>query len=449
MLTGKTRKRILLIQANNWRYRGGPHLRRRLAFGAYASTTLTTLASLVPEEIEAEITVIDEQVQSLPRHLDADLVGISTYTAFAPHAYQLADDARACGSTVVLGGYHPTALPHEAGQHADAVVAGYAEESWPKLLSDWANDDLQSLYNCNTLKTFQNSMPSPRRDLLDRWRYLMPDTMEATRGCPNHCGFCSITSNFLGRAVNRPVEQVVSDIERMESHTVVFLDPSPTEDLEYLKDLMRALIPLRIRWYGAATTRVSKDAEWLDLAARSGCRGLLIGFESLNQTAQTQNHKEFNLVAGHDDFIKRIHDRGIAVLGCFVFGFDADGPEIFPNTVDFVIRTGIDVVFYALLTPFPGTALYSEMEQQGRLIHKKWNLYDGKHAVFHHARMKSEEMEEGIRWAWHRTYSLKPSLARLTNGRTRDPRMLFLNMGFRILGSTFIPRNYQSPPVSR
>jgi radical SAM superfamily enzyme YgiQ (UPF0313 family) len=397
----------------------------------YAPLTLTTLAALVPAELNAEVTIQDEGVQPLDLDFDADLVGITAITGTARRAYDIADRLRAKGHTVVLGGVHATLLPEEAAPHADALVLGYAEKSWPQLLRDFARGELRPRYFTPTGRSLAG-VPVARRDLLKKERYSTVNSIEATRGCPHKCDFCVVPTAWANTYAHRPVEEVVAELATFQKRHALFIDLSPTEDVNYAKALYRAMIPLRMRWVGLSTTRIAEDAELLRLAAQSGCKGLLIGFESISQETLNGTHKGFHAAAGYADVVKKLHDHGIGIQGCFVFGFDTDDESVFARTVEFVDRTRIDLPRYAVATPFPNTGLYRRLEAGGRLLHKNWALYDVEHVVFRPKRMSPERLQEGLEWAWRQSYSWR-SLFRRVRGAPPSilPLWLSLNVGYR------------------
>jgi radical SAM superfamily enzyme YgiQ (UPF0313 family) len=396
----------------------------------YAPLTLTTLAALIPEELKAEVTIQDEGVEPIDLEFQADLVGITAITGTALRAYGIADRLRAAGHTVVLGGVHPTLLPDEAAEHADAVVTGYAERAWPELLRDFAAGRLQSRYYFPTGR--QLSVPIARRDLLKRKRYATVNSIEATRGCPHQCEFCVVPTAWHGIYAHRPVDDVIAELRTFERRHAVFIDLSPVEDVEYAKALYRAMAPLRIRWLGLATTRLAEDRELLGLAARSGCKGVLIGFESISQQTLNGTHKHFHAADRYAEYIRRLHDHGIGIQACFVFGFDDEDESVFERTVDFVERTKIDLPRYAVATPFPGTPLYRRLEAQGRLLHRNWSLYDVEHVVFEPQRMTPERLQEGLQWSWEQSYSWRSFFHRLTGAPWSIlPLWISTNLGYR------------------
>ena len=397
----------------------------------YAPLTLTTLAALVPEELEIDLTIQDEGVKPLDLDFEADLVGISCITGTAQRGYAIADRLRKRGITVVFGGVHATLLPDEAAQHADAVVIGYAEQTWPDLLRDFARGQLKPRYFKPTGRSLAG-IPHARRDLLDRKKYSTINSIEATRGCPHKCDFCAVPAAWANTYAHRPVEEVVAELATFEGRHALFIDLSPVEDVAYAKSLYRAMIPLRIRWVGLATTRIAEDEELLRLAAQSGCKGLLIGFESVSQATLNETHKTFHTADMYAEIVKRLHDHGIGIQGCFVFGFDNDDETVFERTVEFVDRSRIDLPRYAVMTPFPGTGAFRQLEAQGRLLHKNWSLYDVEHVVFEPRKMSAERLQEGLEWAWRQSYSWK-SIAQRFLGAPPSvwPLWVSLNLGYK------------------
>lgn len=417
-------------------------------YRSYAATTLIQLSALVPPELHAEIKILDLMTTPLPENFYADIVGISTWTCGAPEAYRIADLARQQGMKVVLGGSHPTQMPEEAAWHADAVVIGHGEQSWPRLLRDYAENRLRKFY-CDDTNPFSQPLPPLNRQLLDKRRYYFTNCLEATRGCPNNCQFCVVRNISRGSCWARNVRDVVAEIETMGKR-IAFIDSSITEFTTYAEKLWRELIPLNIRWYSSATVRFAEDERAVRLAAKSGCRGVLVGFESVNQMALGRVGKTFNTVRRYRDAIQRLHDYGIMILGCFVFGFDEDDESVFERTVEFVTSAGIDLVRYAILTPFPGTPLYEKFQRDQRLLSHDWNLYDTENAVFKPAGMSARQLEEGWKWAYRETYSCSSMLKRVI--RKKSPLLLSVpaNLLFRKIAREFNAAGSQAnePPAA-
>jgi len=420
---------LLMPQSEMYRKRGifGKALR-------YAPLTLTTLAALVPEELNAEIRIIDEGVEEFNIDaIDADIVGITCITANAPRVYELSCRLREMGVTVVIGGVHPTLVPDEVQQHADAIVVGYAEQSWPQLLRDFTAGKMESRYVEGPGYRFAN-VPEPRRDLLKKDSYITINTVQAVRGCPYKCNFCVVPVAWPGY-LHRPVREVIAEIERLKGDSFLFLDLSPIEDVTYIKQLYRELIPLKKHWGGLSTIRIVRDRELLKLASQSGCGGLLIGFESVSSDSIRQMRKGFNKPEHYIEAVKIIHDHGIAINGCFVFGLDGDDKSIFERTVELVNKAAIDLPRFSIATPFPGTPLYRQLKAEGRILIDDWSYYGGQNVVFQPKNMTVEELQHGARWAWRQVYSF-PSIVRRVAGSAASHSGLVLktsilaNMGY-------------------
>lgn len=420
--------RIALVSPKGplYRHRGGI-FRRSLR---YAPLTLTTLAALVPPEIPARLTLVDEGIEEIDPALAADLVGLTVITGTAPRAYELADAFRARGITVVLGGPHVTLMPDEAQRHADAVVVGYAEDTWPQLLREFSAGTLQRRY-AQAPGLSLAGRPFARRDLLPAGRFLTTNVFEATRGCIHNCDFCVVPAAWGRTPYQKPVEEVVADIRQHGARKLIFVDLNLIADRSYAGELFEALVPLRVKWYGLSTVLLADDLPLLKLAARSGCRGLLIGFESIRSDNLRGSGKVFNRPGRFKEIVALMHAHRIAVYGCFVFGMDHDTPEVFLETARFAVEAQIDLPRFAILTPFPGTALYQRLEGEGRILTRNWELYDGQHAVFQPAAMSVQQLQEGTEEAWRHVYSL-PSIARRLRGSPASPWVaVAANLGYR------------------
>ncbi len=419
--------RIALVSPRGPLYRHGSGIWKKTM--RYAPLTLTTLAALIPDDVPAEVTLIDEGIEDIAPGIEADLVGISAITGTAPRAYELADRFRARGLPVVLGGVHPTLVPGEAQAHADSVVVGYAEDTWPQLLRDFRAGRMQPRYG-PTPNLSLAGRPHARRDLLPQGLFTQSHTLEATRGCHHACTFCVVPSAW-GGPMQRPVAEVIDDVRQMGAKKLLFLDLNLIADVAYAKALFEALIPLNLTWGGLATTLIVRDAELLDLAARSGCRALLIGFESLSPDVLGESRKRFNRHQDYRTVIDTLHDRGIAIMGCFVFGFDHDTPEVFAETAAFVHDANIDLPRFAILTPFPGTPLYRRLDAEGRILTTDWSLYDAQHVVFRPAQMSPDALWRGTEWAWKQTYRYRSIAKRLLGARTQPALGVATNLGYR------------------
>lgn len=420
--------RIALVSPKGplYRHRGGIWKKSL----RYQPLTLTTLAAYIPPELNAEVQLIDEGIADVPLDLNVDLIGLTVITGTARRAYELADHFRARGITVVLGGPHVTLIPDDAAPHADAVVVGYAEDTWPELLRDFARGELRPRYQ-QAAGLDLADRPFARRELLPNHRYLTKDVFEATRGCVHGCEFCVVPTAWGRKPLQKPVEQVVADIREQRARKLIFVDLNLIADRTYALKLFAALVPLQLQWYGLATVLLADDDELLDLAQRSGCRGLLMGLESISPQNLRQSRKGFNAPDQFARIVERLHAHGIALQGCFVFGLDHDESEIFLKTAEFAVDAGIDLPRFAVVTPFPNTPLYKRLEAEGRILTRNWELYDGQHVVFQPAKMSVDELQWGIEAAWKHAYSWRSIVRRITRSPAPWPVRLGTNLGYR------------------
>ena len=396
----------------------------------YQPLTLTTLAALVPSELPVDLRLFDEGIADVPLDLDADLVGLTVITGTAPRAYELAAHFRRRGIAVVLGGPHVTLIPEDAQPHADAIVTGYAEDSWPHLLRDFAAGAMKPRYDQAPGLDLADR-PYARRELLPGRHYLTNNVFEATRGCVHNCDFCVVPAAWGRKPFQKPVEQVVGDIRRHGARKLIFVDLNLIADRGYALRLFEALVPLKLQWYGLATVLLADDAELLELAARSGCRGLLMGLESISRQNLRASHKGFNSPEKFARVVERLHGHGVALQGCFVFGLDHDGPEVFMETAEFAVQAKIDLPRFAIVTPFPNTALYKRLLAEGRILTKNWELYDGQHVVFQPAKLSVAELQAGIEVAWKHAYSFRSITRRIRHSPAPWPVRIGTNLGYR------------------
>ncbi|MBZ0165831.1 MAG: B12-binding domain-containing radical SAM protein [Candidatus Omnitrophica bacterium] len=396
----------------------------------YAPLTLTTLAALVPPELNATIEIYDETVDYLPRETDADVIGMTVITGTSQRSYRWADYYRRKGITVVLGGPHVSLLPHEAKDHADAVVVGYAEQSWPQLLRDLKNGSLRPYYYPGPHFTLAGR-PPPRRELLKAERYITTNSVETSRGCVHSCRFC-VTPAMTGQnLVTRPVPEVIAEVERLPGREVVFVDVNLIAHPGHAKELFRELIPLKKRWFGLVTVNIGRNRELFDLMVKSGCKGVLIGFEAFSSPSLKSIDKGFNRVEEYEDLVRRLHDAGIIINGTFVLGTDGDDKSVFARTYEMIQRLKIDLPRFSVMTPFPGTPLYRSLEAQGRIIDRNWANYDVEHCVIRPQHMTPRELEDGLDWTWNQTYALSSIWNRIAGINSRLPLNVPVNLGYR------------------
>jgi len=331
------------------------------------------LTALTPPE--HDVRIVDESFAPDDQTRDVDLVGITVVTELSARAYQIAETYRKRGIKVVMGGIHPTVLPQEALSHADAVVVGEADEIWPQLLSDASSGRLQRLYRADKSADLQK-MPRPNRALYPRpsGRGYTPFayTIESSRGCPYDCEFCTIGTVAGKKYRTRPVADVIAEIESIDFPYLFFVDDSLALNRNHARELFKEMVPLKRLWVGQGTASLAGDMELLKLVRQSGCLGLLIGFETIQEYAQQEMRKITGLNFDYMEAMRRFHDEGIAVLGAFVFGFDHEDRDVFEQTLEFSMKAKIDGLQLRVLTPFPGTRLYSRLMEEGRLLAPEW-----------------------------------------------------------------------------
>lgn len=399
---GPMRRRYALLI--NPFYRKDPHA----SFGKHVLTptlALTAVAGGTPEHWELKYW--DENLLQGPPPLTPfpEVVGITVHLTFARRAYELADWYRQWGAKVVLGGLHVLTAPEEAAAHADAIAIGEGVHLWSGILSDVEAGTLKRVYRGDFKRAYRDD-PMPRRDLLPRRSFLTTSSVIATRGCHNRCGFCYLSTDGLHMPYRlRDVEQIAGEIRADGQPYVVFTDNNLGSRPDYLKSLCQALRPLDIIWSAALTIDVTDDPSLVREMALSGCTGVFIGFESLNLQNLTHAGKRTPVP---DDYARRVrlfHDNGIQVNGSFVLGFDHDGPEVFDKTVAWVEQNRLECATFHIMTPYPGTPLFAQLERENRIVHRDWRLYDTAHVVFEPALMSAEALQQGYEWCYERLFS--------------------------------------------
>jgi radical SAM superfamily enzyme YgiQ (UPF0313 family) len=385
------------------------------------SLALPTLAAATPPGYR--VRLVDENLGRGGAHRwpVPEVVGITVHTAFAPRAYELARRFRRAGARVVLGGLHVTALPAEARAHADAVVVGDGASVWPAVLAGLRSGSLRdgAVVRGSFVEPHYADQPRARRDVLPRGAFLTGAAVIATRGCTGRCGFCYLATRGL-RAPHqaRPVQDVLAEIDAIGEPYVVFTDNNLMADPEYGLALCRGLAARRLIWSAAVTVDVTRSAELLAAMGRSGCQGVFIGLETLDDGNLRAHRKRTLEPSRYGLAVQRLHDHGIQVNGSFVFGFDEDGPEVFDRTLRFIVEQRLECATFHILTPYPGTPLFEQLEAQGRLLHRDWSRYDTAHVVFRPARMSPGQLLEGYRGAYRRLYRWGTILARHPRGAT-------------------------------
>ena len=401
----------------------------------FQQITMPYLAAFVP----AHWTVrhIDEVVEPVDLNATADLVAITFHTPSAPHAYEMASRFRQRGITVALGGPHVTLMPDEAQSQADVIFVGEAERAWPQFLSEFESGRHGARYCCLEPPALDQA-PMSRHDLFQR-RDHAAGVLFATRGCAHQCDFCTLAVMYQRKVRHRPVEAVAREYASFRGKVIILWDDNIAGDMQYAKDLFRALAPYGKWWSSQASIYAAKDDEFLELAARSGCKQLFIGFESVSQASLNEVSKPFNRVDEYARVIERIHAHGLSVQVGIVFGFDHDTEEVFKETGDFLESAGVENATFNILTPFPGTPLHQRLDAEGRILTRDWSKYNGRtHVVFKPRLMSPETLLAGYRSANARFYSLGSIAKRLS----KSPAQLFWTLPLNLAYAFALRYNY-------
>jgi radical SAM superfamily enzyme YgiQ (UPF0313 family) len=395
----------------------------------FPQLTMPLLAAYTPHHWSVSHT--DEIVQKVNFNKKLDLVGITANTPAAHHAYDLAKEFRKRGVPVIIGGPHATLIPDEVLQHADAVVVGEAELIWGKILKDCEEGKLKGVYKSCELPDLQN-MPSPRWDLIKGRTYGKGVTI-ATRGCPFACEYCTIPNMYQRRMRYRPVSAVIEEVKHMPGKALIFWDDNIGANKSYAKELFSALIPLKRWWTSQATADIAFDPELMTLAAKSGCKALFLGLETISQSSLNNANKRHNNVEKYSDIIRIFHEHRIAVQAGTVFGFDHDDKSIFRTTVEFYRSIGLDSATISVLIPFPNTPLFKKLDKEGRILTYDWSKYNGKKdVVFQPALMSPEELLMGMEWASRQFYSIPSIIERMWKSKTGLWWNMIRNLGYHL-----------------
>ena len=432
--------RILLITPENRFIKAF----RRGQFNNFVQLTMPFLAGFVRPP--HQVALLDEYNHRIALDFPADLVGITCNTPNASHVYALADAFRKRGWQVVLGGPHATLLPEEVSAHADAVVVGEAERTWPEVIEDAAHGRLRSLYRDSEPPSL-DGLPHARRDLI-RGRGLLSNTLVATRGCPHRCSYCNLRQIYDPALRFRPVEEALAEVRSFRSPFFTFWDDQLFMDTRYALRLFDGLAGLGKRWAAMVTLASTRNDCLLAAAARAGCSCLFLGLESFSPESLRLANKAFNVVDSYEEGIARLHRHKISVQAGIVFGFDGDDGSTFEATLKGATRIGLDGATVSILTPFPQTPIYQEMKRKGQLLTEDWSYYNGKTAVtFRPARMSASELWEGYMWFRRRFFAPNCILERVRRSGVRHLQSLVLNLGYRWAVNNRIPGHPVPEPV--
>ena len=376
---------------------------RPIKYSLFPPLGLATLAAYLDPGVEA--TLQDEHVEPLDLDDRPDLVVIQVYITNAYRAYRIADHYRARGAYVVLGGLHVTSLPDEAAPHADTIVLGPGEDMFPQFLKDLAAGRPAPRY-ASTIRTLEG-IPPIRRDLIQRHRYLVPNSIVVSRGCPHHCTFCYKDAFFEGGRgfYTQKVDDALAEIARLPGRHLYFLDDHLLGHVRFARELFRGMRGMGRVFQGAATVDSILRDDLIEEAAAAGLRSLFVGFESLSHRSLQDANKRQNLGRDYQRVIRRLDDLGIMINGSFVFGLDGDHGDVFARTVDWAVHSGITTATFHILTPYPATALHTRMAAEGRLVTNDWDLYDTRHVVYRPIGLTAEQLKSGYDWSYKTFYS--------------------------------------------
>jgi radical SAM superfamily enzyme YgiQ (UPF0313 family) len=375
---------------------------RPIKYSLFPPLGLATLAAYLDPSLE--FTLQDEHVEPLDLDDEPDLVIIQVYITNAYRAYRIADHYRRKGAHVALGGLHVTSLPDEAAPHADTIFLGPGEDTFPQFLKDLAAGSPRTRYQ-SQLRTLED-IPPIRRDLIKRHRYLVPNSIVVSRGCPHHCTFCYKDAFFDGGRsfYTQRVDAALAEIARLPGRHLYFLDDHLLGHRRFARELFTGMRGMKRVFQGAATVDSILRDGTIELAARAGLRSLFVGFETLSDSTLQGAGKKQNLGRDYRAVIRRLDDLGIMINGSFVFGLDGENPDVFARTVDWAVASGITTATFHIATPYPGTQLYSEMAAQNRLTTSNWDLYDTRHVVYRPIGITPAALKAGYDWAYREFY---------------------------------------------
>ena len=449
-------RRIHLInpQANSFTTR--PMFFNRALFSPLAG--LLAVSALIPKD-EYEVVLTDENIEPIDFDLKCDLVGISAMTSYVKRGYEIADIFRRKGVSVVMGGIHPSFMPTEALEHADAVVVGEAEFVMSKVLEDLKQGNLNGIYKARKLHPM-SGMPLPQYDLLKGNRYVNKTFIQTSRGCHHACSFCAEHLIYGLRFRHRPVDEVIREIEESGQRFIALNDADFFGSPKYAAQLMLALRGRGIRWQAGVNSYNALNEELLALAAESGCYMLSIGFESISRKTLKNMHKYQNHPETFLPLVEKIQSYGILVFGLFMFGFDQDDASVFEETAKFNIDANYDVCAYSVLTPYPGTVVWYEMLKQKRVVSFDWDKYDQGHIVYRPLNLTPNQLREGHMLAYKRFYTWHSILRRFPIAGSRSKlHWAIYNLFFRkgeVIGRsihdaiampTEVPLHLAQPPI--
>jgi radical SAM superfamily enzyme YgiQ (UPF0313 family) len=396
------------------------------------SLALLTIANLTPKE--HEVIIENENVENIDFDEPVDLVAITVTVDAINRAVEISKEFQNRGVTVIAGGIHITADPEGAVNSFDAICVGMAERVWVKILKDKENNSLKKVYY-DMDNIAGEEIVSPNYDLIDNKKYLYTNIISTSRGCPFQCDFCyNSCKNVLKTYVNRPIEDVIKDINELKTKHIMFIDDNFIGNPKWTKKLLKEIKPLHLKWNAAVTSNIVDMPELLDEMKEAGCQSLFIGFESINSESIDSVHKVQNSVKRYEKLVDEIHKRGIMINASFVFGLDEDDVTVFKNTLDWIVKNKIETVTSHILTPYPGTKLYSSLTEENRIADFNLSNYNTAHVVYKPKNMTAEELYNGYLWIYKEVYSFKNILKRLPKSKKQWIPFLAFNLFYRKFG---------------
>jgi radical SAM superfamily enzyme YgiQ (UPF0313 family) len=376
---------------------------RPIKYSLFPPLGLATLAAYCSPDDEIDLQ--DEHVEELKIDDNPDLVVIQVYITNAFRAYGLADHYRSIGAYVCLGGLHVTSLPDEAAVHADSIFIGPGEDTFPEFLGDFRRKAPRKIYRNRDRDI--SGIPPIRRDLVKRNRYLVPNSIVVSRGCPHHCDFCYKDAFFEGGKsfYTQQVDAALREIDRLPGRHLYFLDDHLLGHQRFAAGLFEGMKGMNRVFQGASTIDAILRGDLIERAAEAGMRSVFVGFETLSRNNLEQSNKRQNIGKDYEQAIRRLHSLGIMINGSFVFGLDADDRDVFRQTVDWAVRNSLTTCTFHILTPYPGTRLFANMEAQGRILHRDWDRYDTRQVVYKTVGLSAEDLKRGYDWAYRSFYS--------------------------------------------
>ena len=396
------------------------------------SLGLLTIANLTPKD--HEVVIENENIEKIDFNSPVDLVGITVTVDVMNRAIEIAKEFQRRGVSVVAGGIHITAEPEKAVEYFDAICVGMAERVWGKILEDKEKNSLKKVYYDMERMT-GDEIVSPKYKIIDNKKYLYTNIVSTSRGCPFKCDFCyNSCKGTIKTYINRPIEDVIEDIKVLKTRHIMFIDDNFIGNPKWTKEFLKAIKPLKLKWNAAVSSNIVDMPDLLDEMKESGCQSLFIGFESINSKSIDTVHKVQNSVSKYERLVDEIHKRGIMINASFVFGLDEDDCSVFKNTLDWIVKNKIETVTSHILTPYPGTKLYSSLLEENRIVDFNLSNYNTAHVVYKPKKISAEELYEGYLRIYKEIYSFKNIIKRLPRSKKQWIPFLAFNFFYRKFG---------------